>query len=769
MKFPSFTRKFFSLPVLFISSVCLLADQKEVLFFLKDRLPPDEHAVREYADTNKKKPTEQEKKEEKEAVLQLLAETYEASGEPDKAINLYKQILSQNPAHQEARKALAQLLTWHKMYPEAISEYMEVLRQNPNDMQAKRQLAETYKFAHMFDQAENLYTKSLQEDPENADLYADLGELLTWERRYTEALACFEKAKALGESKNTELLYAQAILYSGNPQKAQSLLLALLQQFPDDRKVRIALADSYAFDEQFHKAIPLYKKLLEEQSSVLVQTKLAEALSWNRDYDESIALYDTILDEQYSTSIQRQKARVLGWAQKYDRAEAEYKAILQKEYNRCIDLEMQSKVAYWNDRWIMAEKRYKELIALEPENVEALFDLSQIYSHRLQWQAAVKEYTAILALEPNHFRAKDGLSKVELLSEHVALSSGFRKFQAFSISRSTDIDKYQFVNLLSIPVNTENWIEVNDTMTKRYFIDYPHILEKEKSCSFSRVINPDSSITLHYGIIAYEVHASHWKPTVQPTTTQPSTPTIVAPPERARTRARSHPFLATKNSSSQQTGTQTTTVPLEPLHHKHFPYYGAFFSHRQSDWATYTVRFDKQRLENNSTVIVKSLYDHEFQGRVDINCSRDWKLGIEYLLAHYSDNNRLDQPGADVVYFLSKDPQRLYVQYRYYFMNFKKMRLDYWTPKNYSANCAAVGLRQYLNNGEVFFGDKERYYDLKYEIISDTTHTVQHRLRWEINWEINKKLSFNIRGNVLRSINRVYKENEFFMGLKYYF
>ena len=40
---------------------------------------------------------------------------------------------------------------------------------------------------------------------------------------------------------------------------------------------------------------------------------------------------------------------------------------------------------------------------------------------------------------------------------------------------------------------------------------------------------------------------------------------------------------------------------------------------------------------------------------------------------------------------------------------------------------------------------------------------------WELNWDLHKKLNFNVKGSFLYSSANVYRENDFTIGLKYYF
>ena len=674
----------------------------------------------------------------KQEVLELLAKSYVGCKKHDQAIATYQKIIQDYPKNIEAHLELAKLYSWKKEYQKAIEENLLVLKIAPEKLEAMKQIAETYTYAHQLDQAELWYHRCIEQDQDDISLYIGLGEVLLWQQKYEEATCYLKIAMSKGTlSEEAKLFLAQSFLYKGDVLQAKNTFLEILAKDPQNTPAKIGLAESYAYNEQFNQAIQLYRELLFQYPTRFFKNKLAEVLSWKTEYKEAVCLYDQILKEKYDQDIHRQKARVLGWAQEYSKAIQEYQKILNISYNKKIELEMEAKIAYWGRRYTEAEKKYTELLRLEPDNIEARFDLSQVYCSTQQWQKAREQAYDVLSYVPIHFRAKDEISKITLVSERPTVTFFLRKFKAFSISRLTDINKRQSLSSFKVPLNDQTSIDLVYNTAKRWFTDYSSLKEKESLGKMTYLFGPNSWISGYWGIIKYNEKELSTTYTPIPTA-QNSSPSPIQLDKR--------------------------------LHHNYFHEYGVELVNRDSDYFSYMLSFNKQRREDNALCILKSLFQRSFLGRIDCNLSRDFTFGTDYTYRTISDGNKVYQPGFDATYSISHDPERFFIKYRYFWMNYKKISMNYWSPQHLSTNGIFVGWRHYLNRGTVYFGMMERYIDLQYGVTRDTTHVVENRVRWTYNWEIFKNLTFNVGGSVLRSNHHeVYKENEMVCGIKYTF
>jgi tetratricopeptide (TPR) repeat protein len=643
-----------------------------------------------------------------EDVKKLLAEVYIASDKHEKAIASYKEIIEKEPSNLKARESLAALLSWAGRYDESILQYKYILKANPKDLNTMQSLAQVYTWQGKFKEAEAMYKDTLKTYPDNIEIYLSLGEVLAWQNKYDEALVYFERA--IDDTKQVTLLYGTTLLYSGRYDEAKIVFNEILEKHPDDIKAKASLADCYAYTKMYEEAIALYSEALAVKDSIEVKERLADTLSWDKQYDAAIKLYDEILDEKYDSRIQRQKARVLGWARMYDEADREYQKILEKEFDQIIELEMQAKRAYYNSRNRSAIEKYQKLISKEPKNAEAMFDLGQIYSYESMWQGAIDTYKGLLDVYPAHIRAKEALRKTELISEHVSLSTMYDYFKGESTSRETDIKRHQILSSLSVPLDKNIFLGLDYTFTRRMFKDFHNLSENKARVKLDYLARPNWQAGAYYGAMGYHEE-------------------------------------------------------LDKIRQ----IFGGNFSYFLDDVRALNLNYDRQALEDNSTVIREYLYKDNFKARMDFDMSRRLKFGADYTMALYSDNNILYEPGADILYYLQLEPKMLFFRYRYFYKEFKEKNKEYWAPKGLSTNTFTINWRHFLNKEEIFFGADNIYYDLRYDFSIDSERVAGNKFTCEFNWDINERLNFNVMGSVMGSSNSVYEEQEARAGFKYYF
>jgi tetratricopeptide (TPR) repeat protein len=643
-----------------------------------------------------------------EEIEKLLAEVYIASDKHEKAIASYEEIVEKDPSNLKARESLAALLSWSGRYDESIAQYKYILKSNPKDLNTMQSLAQVYTWQGRFKEAEAMYKDILKIYPDNIEIYTYLGEVLAWQKKYDEAIVYFEKA--IGDTKRVTLLYGTTLLYSGRYNEAKDVFNKILEKNPEDIEAKASLADCYAYTKMYQEAIALYGEALAAKDSIEVKERLADTLSWDKQYDAAIKLYDEILYERYDSRIHRQKARVLGWARMYDEADREYQNILEKEFDQTVELEMQAKRAYYNSRNRSAIEKYQKLITKEPKNAEAMFDLGQIFSYESMWQKAIDTYKGLLDVYPAHMRAKEALRKAELISEHVALSTMYDYFKGESTSRETDIKRHQILSSLSIPLNKNTFFSVDYTFTRRMFKDFHNLSENKARVKLDYLARPNWQAGAYYGALGY------------------------------------HQEL---DKISQ--------------------IFGGNFSYFLDDMRSLNLNYDRQALEDNSTVIREYLYKDNFKARMDFDMSRRLKIGADYTMALYSDNNILYEPGADILFYLQLEPKMLYFRYRYFYKEFKEKDKEYWAPKGLSTNTFTINWRHFLNKEEIFFGADNIYYDLRYDFSIDSERVAGNKFTCEFNWDINENLNFNVMGSVMGSSNSVYEEQKARAGFRYYF
>jgi len=699
----------------------------------------------------------------------LISEAYKNTGKYGDAVRWYREILRKHPGDVRARQSLAEVLSWTGKYGEAIAEYEQVLKAEPDNLDVKMKLGEVYSWQKKLERAEALFRSVLQSDPKRTEAYDLLGETLLWNKKYDEALSWITRGLAVHDIPKLRVLEGQVYLYKGNYAKAQEVLKKVIDADPKNIKAQMYYADAFAYSKDFKKAIDLYRAILKERTKpgsgdagkpgaaprsrlyfqkeeetvwcmapeseledVLaaqhaaqaagvvpsspqkdeyreVKEKLADVLSWDKQYAESIALYDELIRETEDPKLRLQKARVLGWAREYSKAIAAYRELYDLYHDPKVKLEMEGKEYYWDGRVERAIRTYTRLLQEDPENVEAMFDLSQIYSYQAMWHEAKGEYGKILAIAPTHFRAREGLAKARLISERPAFRTQYEFYEADSQSRSDDIRRNHFFNDLLYPFNDRLSLVAGHKIGWRTFSDFDGLIENEGRWKLIYINSPAWSVTGFYDIIHY----------------------------------------------SQDVPNMHT--------------FGAGLTFRTFDIGHFRFSHERQRLENNSTVIRQNYFSDNFTERWQVDVTKRLKVGADYLFGNYSDCNYKHEPAADITYFISLDPKRLAVTYRYLYRNFDETVNEYWSPKGYNNNLWSVNWRHFLNKEEIFFGANDLYYDVRYDVSLDSQGVVSHRFEAGFYWDITKRLNVNVKAATTNTSANVYTDKGVTAEVKYYF
>ncbi|MBO1225344.1 MAG: glycosyltransferase [Candidatus Scalindua sediminis] len=120
-----------------------------------------------------------------------IAETYEKSGEPDKALTHFKKILESYPDETFARYRAGLILLKKNQFSEAINMFQSVINKDQQHIGASFNLGIALEGIGEIAQAKDTYNKVLKAKPENAEALVRLGSLYLNESNYIKAKECF--------------------------------------------------------------------------------------------------------------------------------------------------------------------------------------------------------------------------------------------------------------------------------------------------------------------------------------------------------------------------------------------------------------------------------------------------------------------------------------------------------------------------------------------------------------------------------------------------
>ena len=205
---------------------------------------------------------------------EMLADTYRAMGEEEKALEQYEKLLEENPTLPRLKEKRANALFALERYEEAESEYRLLVRENPTELRYLPILGDICQKMGRYKEAGDFYYYAAVMERSNPDLFLlaasmrlaecnprkaldalDLVRLSGYKsfrseylaglaygdlERYTDAINCFKAAEELDKSQESKLLGESFYLIlaefherNGEKEKAFEIAENLLAQYPE--------------------------------------------------------------------------------------------------------------------------------------------------------------------------------------------------------------------------------------------------------------------------------------------------------------------------------------------------------------------------------------------------------------------------------------------------------------------------------------------------------------------------------------------------------
>lgn len=144
-----------------------------------------------------------------------------------KAISLYKQAIENSKANREssyykANNQLIILLSRNNRSYESIDMYKQMVKDEPDNYHSYSFLAQAYFWAKQYDDAWLALEAALKLEPNNAGLLSQAGYVVKALGRYDQTIEFFDKSFAL-DNENASTLYGKACLYMDIGRYAESI------------------------------------------------------------------------------------------------------------------------------------------------------------------------------------------------------------------------------------------------------------------------------------------------------------------------------------------------------------------------------------------------------------------------------------------------------------------------------------------------------------------------------------------------------------------
>ncbi len=205
-------------------------------------------AIEQYREIHRLDPTDAES-------ALWLARLYRLKNEHDKAEEVLRSVLKNDPENEAAVEQLTQLLMDEGKAPEAVSLLEGITAHSPSPVLLDL-LGDAYTQAHELAKAEQAYRKAAELDPSELSHQRGLGQTLLAEEKYSEALSVYRKLSDLvPDDADVYLRIAQIYRELHQLDKAEEILLKARQYAPGSLEVMYNEAMLYQAQGRYQDAI----------------------------------------------------------------------------------------------------------------------------------------------------------------------------------------------------------------------------------------------------------------------------------------------------------------------------------------------------------------------------------------------------------------------------------------------------------------------------------------------------------------------------------
>jgi tetratricopeptide (TPR) repeat protein len=200
-------------------------------------------------------------------------------------------------------------------YAAAVKGLSKVVVKNPADAEATYTLGRTYLDMEDYKNAVPWYNKAVTLDPAKNMWAYELGLLYYNQNDFKNAASFFTKAHAAGYPENNDYLenLGYAYIYSGEFEKGEKLLLAVLAKKPASKDILRDIAAAYYSQKMYDKSLEFCQKLMEidaKDAQALYQAGLCFQKKGQKEKGQ--AMCDKAIEMDPSLASKRQKNMNIG-------------------------------------------------------------------------------------------------------------------------------------------------------------------------------------------------------------------------------------------------------------------------------------------------------------------------------------------------------------------------------------------------------------------------------------------------------------------------
>jgi tetratricopeptide (TPR) repeat protein len=270
---------------------------------------------------------------------------------------------------------------------------------------------------HDYDAAQHLYRKYLEEDPTNAPVWILLGDVLTAQKNFYDAIDAYDSALSY-DPDNPEYLVALGSAYAHIHQFSDAkILFEKAAKISGNLRHQYLVGDMLGYLGKYDEALVLYTLLsLSHPDEPGLYKRMATVHHHlNRDAEEKmctgkeLVLRKKVVDEHPDASAWFKYADVLFRCERYDEAKEAFLQALAFEENAQIHLRLGETLYKLNDT-PGALEQFAEAAKFDPRDFAFLLQMADHLTNLGMYDASITYYTKALELRSVHADAWVGIA-----------------------------------------------------------------------------------------------------------------------------------------------------------------------------------------------------------------------------------------------------------------------------------------------------------------------------------------------------------------------
>jgi len=307
--------------------------------------------------------------------LKRLAGSHFSKGEFDKAIEIWNDILIQEPDNAEVMTSIGNALVQKGELGQALEVLQGAIAASPGHLPARNMLGMCYINLNRLDDAVDAAMEVLARDPKNPEAYFNLGVVYRLQGYHDQALSAFNRSVELrGDYDESRINLASEHVRRGNFMAAKTQAMKALEISPNSIEARYLLGRIYQGTRNADSAAFWFREALKQEPAYTgARIALAAILASGGQLEDARLELESGLQYADETHIIHVNLGLI---------------------NRKLgDLKK-------------AESHFKAAIEAEPTFVPAMLDLADLYIAQGQQDKARGQLEAVLKIDPGNDRAR---------------------------------------------------------------------------------------------------------------------------------------------------------------------------------------------------------------------------------------------------------------------------------------------------------------------------------------------------------------------------